>query len=197
MSSGDFLLFLNSGDVLYDNLVLEKCVACIDEQTDICSGILTLADGKKKNVLHPPKELSLYQSIYNHLTHPNTFIKRTLFEQYGLYNEDNKIVSDWEFFFITGGLNECKYQPLDIHISIFYQDGISSTNLIQQEEEKRRIMDTYLSPVIKKELEQRHALEAVLNQPWYILMKRLESHHLLHKLAVLLLKVLNKISRLT
>lgn len=194
-STGDFLLFLNSGDVLYDAFVIENCVKQIDSNCDLCSGILILEGTAGRITLYPPEELDLYQSVYKHLTHPNTFIKKKLFDQFGLYNEDNKIVSDWEFFFVVSGLNKCKYQSLNVPIAIFYEDGISSANQELQEREKSIILKNNLSDVVLKELEDRHYLESRLAQPWVNNMNRLKKNIFLFKMANKFLKILNKFVR--
>lgn len=195
MSSGDFVLFLNSGDIFYNDAVLEHCVNKMGKDNELYSGILTLEKDGHKVTLNPPTELDLYQSIYNHLTHPNTFIKRILFDKYGLYNEKNKIVSDWEFFFIVSGMNECRYQPLDIIISVFYEDGISSYNIDQQEKEKENILSSNLTSMVRKELEQRWMLEKSLKEAWYIHMMRLKESPSMYKIATLIIKLLHKITR--
>ncbi len=122
VASGKYLLFLNSGDTLNNSNVLSNSASTILNSTELFSGCLTLIEGGNKKVLTPPIELTLYQSVYSGLTHPNTFIKRTLFDKYGLYNENNKIVSDWEFFLVAGGLNVCNYQSTDLIISCFITD---------------------------------------------------------------------------
>ena len=152
--------------MFFDTFVIENCVEQIDSNCDLCSGILILEGTAGRITLYPPEELDLYQSVYKHLTHPNTFIKKTLFDQFGLYNEDNKIVSDWEFFFVVSGLNKCKYQSLNVPIAIFYEDGISSSNIELQEREKSIILKNNLSDVVLKELEERHYLESLLAQSW-------------------------------
>jgi len=194
-STGDFLLFLNSGDVLYDAFVIENCVKQIDSNCDLCSGILILEGTAGRITLYPPKELGLYQSVYKHLTHPNTFIKKTLFDQFGLYNEDNKIVSDWEFFFVVSGLNKCKYRSLNVPIAIFYEDGVSSSNNELQEREKSIVLKNNLSDVVLKELEERHYLESLLAQSCVKNMNRLKKNMFLFKIANRFLKVLNKFVR--
>jgi glycosyltransferase involved in cell wall biosynthesis len=195
MSSGEFILFLNSGDIFYDNAVLEHCVQEIHKDAELCSGILILENEGRKVILNPPAELDLYQSIYHHLTHPNTFIKNTLFGKYGLYNEANKIVSDWEFFFLVSGLNECNYQSLDINIAVFYENGISSNDNELQEQEKENILRSHLTPMVRKELRQRWLLENSLNETWYVQMIRLKRKPFLYKIAVNTIKVLNKLSQ--
>jgi len=187
--------FLNSGDILFDAFVVENCVEQIDENCDLCSGILILKGKTGSVTLYPPKELGLYQSVYKHLTHPNTFIKKTLFDKFGMYNEGHKIVSDWEFFFVVSGLNKCKYQLLNVPIAIFYEDGISSVNKELQEREKSIVLKNNLSDIVLKELEERHYLENLLTQSWVKNMNRLKKNMFLFKIANRFLKVLNKFVR--
>jgi glycosyltransferase involved in cell wall biosynthesis len=150
-STGDFLIFINSGDILANNTVLESANSLMNLDADLCSGILIIDDGHKKQLIHPIQELSLSYSIHGGLTHPNTFIKRRMFSLYGLYNENNKIVSDWEFFLIVGGLHNIKYQAINIPIACFYLDGISSSPtqaVLISEETNRAIQKNIPTPIL-------------------------------------------------
>jgi len=129
MATGDYLLFLNSGDRLASVDVIERVLPYLNNENDIISGELELVkSGEVVTKLFPPLTVNLNYCISAGLTHPNTFIKRELFDRYGYYNEQNKIVSDWEFFLIACGLNSCKYKSIPILVSCFEMDGISSRN---------------------------------------------------------------------
>jgi glycosyltransferase involved in cell wall biosynthesis len=129
MATGNYLLFLNSGDRLASVDVIEQVLPYLNNENDIVSGELELVkSGSVVTKLFPPKVLNLNYCINAGLTHPNTFIKRDLFDRYGYYNEQNKIVSDWEFFLIACGLNTCKYKSIPVLVSCFEIDGISSRN---------------------------------------------------------------------
>jgi glycosyltransferase involved in cell wall biosynthesis len=136
MATGDYLLFLNSGDWLASNDVVEQVIPYLSADNEIVSGELELVKSKLDKIkLYPPKAINLNYCISEGLTHPNTFIKRELFDKYGYYNEQNKIVSDWEFFLIACGLNKCKFIAIPVLISCFGMDGVSSQNeaLLKQE----------------------------------------------------------------
>ena len=129
MASGKYLLFLNSGDWLADNNVIELVMPYLKGEYEIVSGELVLVKNAKESIqLVPPQAVNLNYCIHSGLTHPNTFIKKDLFKKYGYYNEQNKIVSDWEFFLIVCGLKKCKYQVIPVLISFFVMDGISVQN---------------------------------------------------------------------
>ena len=89
IAAGDYLLFINSGDELANNEVIEKVYQALLPETEIASGILTLIKNKNAKQQYPPTEISLSYCINSGLTHPNTLIRKSLFDKYGLYyNKD-------------------------------------------------------------------------------------------------------------
>ncbi len=193
-ATGDYLLFLNSGDEFVSDTVLASSSNLIDSNADICSGILVMVDGEKRTVVSPVSELSLYYCVYNGLTHPNTFIRRSLFDKYGMYNENNKIVSDWEFFLIVGGLHGVNYQAISTPITNFYMDGISSVpnNFVLLEETKLAI-ERLVPKSILKDLERLHLLENKMNQTDF---KNLDSIRKYPVLAIFINFLLRLFSRI-
>lgn len=73
------------------------------------------------------------------LPHPATFITRKL-QLSSLYNENYKIVSDAQFFLKNLILKNCSYQEIDIIVSNFYTDGISSKrgDILREEGERMK-----------------------------------------------------------
>lgn len=129
MATGDYLLFLNSGDWLAANDVIKQVMPYLNNENDIVSGELELVKSNIDRIkLFPPRTINLNYCINEGLTHPNTFIKKELFDKYGHYNEQNKIISDWEFFLIACGLHKSKYQALSVLISCFDMNGLSNQN---------------------------------------------------------------------
>lgn len=170
MATGEFLLFINSGDELADDKVVESLQKSLFSDTEIASGGLTLISNKSSLLLLPPNEVSLSYCMRAGLTHPNTVIRKTLFEKYGLYNEQNKIVSDWEFFLIAAGLNSCNYQKLDFAVARFYEDGISSNNKELLSREMEDAIKRLVPMPIQKDVKRLHELENFHAQPAYILL---------------------------
>jgi hypothetical protein len=74
------------------------------------------------------------------LPHPATFIKTALFDKVGYYEESFKIVSDWKFFIESVCKFNSSYKRIDVILSTFYLDGLSSDSqnkiLIYEESEK-------------------------------------------------------------
>ena len=191
VASGKYLLFLNSGDTLNNSNVLSNSASTILNSTELFSGCLTLIEGGNKKVLTPPIELTLYQSVYSGLTHPNTFIKRTLFDKYGLYNENNKIVSDWEFFLVAGGLNVCNYQSTDLIISCFITDGISSNpNSKILVKETENVLNRLIPHNILSDLKHFRTLENKLNSDVHYIICYLSHYKYIYIIIKFVLKFL-------
>lgn len=162
MASGEYLLFLNSGDVLVDENVVYDFIAS-DRIEDIVAGG-TLLGVDERLPKYPPEVLTYELFVTDSLMHAATFIRRELFEQYGLYNEQHRIVSDWEFFVKVLVNNNCTYTTIDRLISLFDTTGISnqSSHSTLHEQERREVIDRYmprLIPVYDELVEKRRICE--------------------------------------
>ena len=61
--------------------------------------------------------------------HPGSFIKKDIYQKNGLYNEDFKIASDFEFFLRNIYINKIKYKSFEETIVRMRLGGISSKNI--------------------------------------------------------------------
>ena len=97
-ATGEYCLFLNSGDTLFDRTTIE-IVFARNRDEDILYGnlIFDYLNGKQ-HVRKMPRSLNFKHMMRDTLWHPVSFIKRDLFNQLGLYNENFKIASDYDFF---------------------------------------------------------------------------------------------------
>lgn len=125
IAKGDYLLFLNSGDILCSTDILSK-VFEIESEEDLIYGDLIVQGKERRWIKAYPEKLTFGYFYRDTLPHPATFIKRELFEKVGKYNEGNKIVSDWEFFIVAVNIFNCSYKHLSFPISEFSFDGLSS-----------------------------------------------------------------------
>jgi hypothetical protein len=91
-----------------------------------------------------------FLDIYNGLVkHQASFIRRTLFDKFGLYNEELRIIADWEFFLKTIGTGIASYKYIDLDISYFDNDGISNKNESLVQEEREKVISKYLYPMMR------------------------------------------------
>lgn len=127
MSTGNYLLFLNSGDYLINNDIIGQIDHRIDGNHSIYYSDIIFSDltGDDRKVIFP-EELTFDFFFTNNLSHQATFIKRMLFHELFFYNENFKIVSDWEFLIYAICKQNVSYKHLNIITTIYDGTGLSS-----------------------------------------------------------------------
>lgn len=154
-ATGEFVIFISSGDILFDDNVIENTIGLLDSSFDFIYGNLYYNDNKKNIMIAtPPDKLSFSYFIHNSLPHPACFIKRDLFEKHFYYNENLKIVSDWEFFIYCICKQNSPYKHIDQVISNFDMSGISTNpeNNLKIENEHKIVFENHF-PLFLEEKE--------------------------------------------
>jgi len=132
-AKGEYCLFLNSGDELIDSDVFTY-VFENSKNTDFIYGNVSTVKG----IIKYKSKLNFSFFFNTTLCHQSVFIKRTLFEQFGSYNESLSIVADWEFFLKTIVSANSTYQYIDRTICSYDINGISSMPKYSSEILKQR-----------------------------------------------------------
>lgn len=184
MASGEYIQILNSGDILAASDVTGKMIATLKHQEQKL-GILygnmirdygngKLVRDKRKVKSQEPRaecvEWTMYDFIKGTVNHDPTYIHRSLYEKYGLYDDSLKITSDWKWFVnaVVFGGEKLYYVPIDV--TIFDTTGISETNLDAREKERRVELEKMLPAAILKDYDNYHfPIEQY---------KRLKKHHM-------------------
>ena len=131
LCKGDIIAFFN--DVFTDSTAISKMVSKIEEKTNSEDGYvgvhadLVYAEGEKIIRKWHMGEGNISQGWMP--GHPTLFLKREMYEKYGLYNTDFRISADYEFMirFLKDRENKLAYLPETI-VSMFY-GGTSSGGL--------------------------------------------------------------------
>lgn len=138
-AKGDYVLFLNSGDWLYDESTLEDVSSTIKKDNasyDIYYGDMIQVDkGGKLNPVTYPDELGLFFFHHNNICHQATFYRSSLFYK-NLYDEDFSIVSDWAMN-LNLIFQGCTFKHIKKRIVYYDNQGISS--LINKKHYEERI----------------------------------------------------------
>ena len=156
MATGDYIEILNSGDMLFDAHVtqrmsehLEQINSQHEKPIGILYGNMTKVNASGQVVGKSGyTEYSLRQFYSSTLNHDCAYIRADLFEQYGLYDENLKIVSDWKWYLQAIGLGRVKPEYVDIDVTIFDDGGISETNLALRNKERRQVLEELLPPAV-------------------------------------------------
>lgn len=143
-AKGEYLLFLNSGDVLLNENVLSQ-VFSYAVNTDIIAGNI-IRGGKE---IKSPDRLTIRNLLISSLSHQSEFFKKDLFEAIGLYKECYKFLSDYDFN-LHCAIQQVTYTHLDISIVDYDDKGMSSSpeNGKMMFNEGEKIILSYISPAV-------------------------------------------------
>jgi glycosyltransferase involved in cell wall biosynthesis len=140
VAQGEYLQFLNSGDWLRSNTILEE-VFILNRTEDILYGSQIVHLRNNLEVLRKyPEDIHLGHLYRFGLPHQATFIKRKLFINEH-FNEDYKYVADLEFLVKQFMIHSCTSYKLNIIICHFDGTGISSTQEQDAKLEEKRIFE--------------------------------------------------------
>lgn len=166
LATGDYCQFLNSGDYLAAPDVTERMVDALIHYTSIHNISIDILYGNMKKVMPDGKfvrdvcgatnDVTLNMFYRGCLNHSPAYIKRSLFDEYGLYDEILKICSDWKFYMQSIVLGNAKVQYVDIDVSIFDMTGISETRKDILNEERNRLLHEMVPEGILKDYDRYH-----------------------------------------
>ena len=189
MATGDYCLFLNSGDSLNDPDVVKDVLPYLNGDKDLVIG--SIGEGKSRTVVPEPiTGLWMYKAS---IPHSGAFIKRELLIRHP-YDESLMIVSDWKFFFETLILDNASYQMIDRDIAWFDRTGISSTRPLVVEEERRKVLEQLLPPRITLDYLQFTKGQGYQNTDYdrfYIKLRKYKYGRVLYSLNVLTMRFLS------
>lgn len=129
LSSGQLLNHLNSGDSYTSEHVLCKVYSDYKEKGwPWCYGKQNLlnADGSLKGITDPPYFSEILLKITNFVPHQTVFIERQVFEEYGYFDTDIKLSSDYLFWLRI--YDKYRPQKLDNFILIDFLEGGAASN---------------------------------------------------------------------
>ena len=190
-ATGDYIQILNSGDILASDDVTARMVAALESYSResrvesqengvaiFYGNMMKSYDGKTiinrdtcgGDMYTPESFLYFYKGTLNH---DCAYIRRDLFDKYGLYNEDMKICSDWEWYVkaIVMGGEEPVYTNIDV--TIFDMNGVSESygkNADIIKHERREYLEKILPPSVLRDYDM-YAFPITQYQ-------RLKKHHL-------------------
>ena len=123
LSTGDIVMFLNSGDVFVDNDSIKRISRAFDPDVDILVA-KELIEGTVCSTYSPKFNKSIYIDAF--FPHQATFSRRHLYEEDGYFDESYRICADYDWI-----LRECslgrKIKWVDDVVSVYDADGISSS----------------------------------------------------------------------
>ena len=153
LAEGEFVNFLNSGDNYRDKDVLKNIFENKYYKDDILYGDMMAIEeiSSKKEVFYPAAKVIgnkffITSTIYT----PSTFIRKNLFNKFGQFDENYKIVSDFERW-IVFQKNGATFKYVPCTVSDFYMNGLSTNKKYRNEHAQER-KEVYRKYFTKKEI---------------------------------------------
>jgi glycosyltransferase involved in cell wall biosynthesis len=142
-AKGEYLLFLNSGDVFYDSQVIEKIFTGFPEADIYYGDTLNIDDeGNEKGIrrLRAPEKLD-WKSFRNGMlvSHQSIIVRRSIAEAYNLHYRFSADV-DWVIRALKKSKNNCN---TGLIISKMTEAGTTRNNLLKSLKERFHIMARY------------------------------------------------------
>lgn len=142
-ASGDYCIFMNSGDTFASDDVLTNVFADgarLPEFSDVITGATYYCnpETKTEELGFPPKKVSLGFFYNKTLQHQSSFIKTSLLRKFP-YDESLKIAGDIKFWIQCLILNGSSYASSDIPVAKFNLLGVLSRPEDAEYNELRRI----------------------------------------------------------
>ena len=210
MAQGEYIHFLNSGDWLVDEHVVEKMLKVVrSSESGVLSKELGVTstkiietspidilvgnkktirpDGKIRRGHNDKRPVTVYTFYRGTIEHTSAYIRRTLFDTVGLYDETLSIVSDWKWYFEAVLHHHANVAFTDLYVTYFDNTGISSTNQQLDKAERRQVLEQMLPQAVLADYDRYHL---AIDQH-----ERLKRYPLLYKFFYFVERVLFKFDK--
>lgn len=148
LAKGDYLHFLNSGDWLVNERVVENMIDELSNCDILVGNVISVRHDGKVRYNQIMKEVSMLRFYKGTIEHTSAYIRRSLFFRFGFYDEKLKIVSDWKWYLVVVGLNDVNVKFTDFYVTYFDMTGISSTNFKLNNSERRQVLEEFIPKTI-------------------------------------------------
>ena len=187
-ASGEYCIFMNSGDLFYSNDVLECVAKELKDGVDIAVGNTYFYKNESENrYAYAPEYITLWR-VYIGINHQSAFIKRQLLLD-NPYDETLKICADWKFWLQELVKNERSYQHLNIIVAQYDLNGVSYNEDTRLAEE-HSVMQQLFPQAIVREYEDRYNTSI---DRFHSIMNNIDGESTTAKILSLIARILVKI----
>jgi glycosyltransferase involved in cell wall biosynthesis len=157
-ASGDYLMFLNSGDYLLNESIISKCIdeLILDSSIDILYGDMFIPDDANpenlKKITHPAY-LDLLFLKNNNINHQASLIKRTVFKHLELYPNHYQLAGDY-WLYINCFIHNYKFKKIELALVYYDYVGVSKTDWTNYKLEMNQIWEKLVPKQVTKMIEE-------------------------------------------
>ena len=144
-ATGQYLIFMNSGDRFSSPEILQRISPAFGGEDIVYGNAYYELENRQKYEYKIPSKITIGSLIKEPICHQSAFFRKELFEKYGLYDERNKIASDWTFMMDIFVHHNISQKYINEFISIFEKIGISTTSNSVGVGEQKNYLDENVS----------------------------------------------------
>lgn len=147
-SDAKWLWFLNGGDAINPDMDINSFLYILNNSyADTI--IYQIKFMQTRDILQHPNLWSLWPPVLSWVPHPSTIVRKRLFDDYGLFDENLKIAMDYEIWLRFFSKN-IKVDIISIPLVIFDQSGLALTRNNETKREVSRVLRRYFWVILKK-----------------------------------------------
>jgi glycosyltransferase involved in cell wall biosynthesis len=126
---GEFIYFLNSGDLFFNNNIVEQVIKEFIKRSniDIIYGNINIQISPNNQFIKKYKNINFFSLMRHTICHQALFVKTRIFEEIGDFNTKYKFASDYDWI-IKCYINKFNFRYIDKIIVNYDFNGISSLN---------------------------------------------------------------------
>jgi glycosyltransferase involved in cell wall biosynthesis len=138
MANGEWICFMNSGDMFYDSNILKTILPNFDESIDIVYGDQEVRYTSKKKIVKADQSI---EDIWKGMifSHQSCFVKQDILKEFR-FNESNRITADYEFFYNLYK-NNYTFNYIPVIVSSISTGGVSDIKRIDSIVSRWNIID--------------------------------------------------------
>ena len=189
-ASGDYCIFMNSGDSFYDAQVIDSFIG-INPTKDIYTGIAAEhINGIIRN-WYPVEENKLSMRFFyrNAISHQASFIKTSLMKEM-LYDTNFRIISDWKFFVEALMIKNVSYCTLPFFVANYMDGGISRNEDKAFAEREAALGDLFG----RRAMRDFHSMQYGMNE-WDALAKKVDPKSKIGRLIMIVTRFMLKLRK--
>lgn len=186
-ATGDYLIFMNSGDSFHSPDVLNSIK---DYQEDIICGKILRGNSQIPSG-HSKDTITFIDLMRDALPHQAMFIKKEIMNMYP-YDERYKVYADWKFCIEAIIIGNCSFRNIDVIVADYDLGGISANSNGRLRQDKDEIIKELFPPRIISDYKRLAPIDDELIDQSLLLTQTVKARKVIKVLAKCILRFINK-----
>jgi len=138
IANGEWICFMNSGDMFYDSSILKTILLKLDDNVNIVYGDKEVRYASKRKIIKADQSI---EDIWKGMifSHQSCFVKKDILKKYR-FNESNRITADYELFYSLFKANK-KFNYVPMIVTSVSAGGVSDIKRIDSIVSRWKIID--------------------------------------------------------